>query len=271
MLFALRWPAAPEGFPPVTGRDLDAQMREAFAALMRRYELNAEAFWKFKAECGYAGSYRAYMGPDLLNEKLLEHWVSLELLQLKLDDVLIDVGSAVSPFSVYVAQSVGCKAYSLDLDYPPGVNGNRIGCSADSIPMPDQSVSAITLHCTIDHFEGNADRGFVREAARILRPGGRVCILPLYVAENATNICDPKRFAPRPKFDAGAIVRRVAGYGNRFGRFYSVETLRDRLLEPGAELRPTIYSIEGDQPKVPNNYLHYALVLEKPGRGKTSI
>lgn len=231
--------------------------------MMETYGLDAKAFWNYKRECGYADSYVRYMGADLLNEKLLEHWVSLELLKLKKDDVLIDVGSAVSPFHEYVACTIGCTTYSLDLDYPAGVHGNRIGCSADAIPLPDESVTAMTLHCTIDHFEGEADRRSIREAARVLKPGGAVCVLPVYFAEEPTNICDPRRYAPSARFDASSTVRRVSGYGNRFGRFYSVESFRERLIEASGSMRPTLYSIEGDQAAIPNNYLHYALLLRK--------
>lgn len=265
--FHVAHPTAPVGFPELAGRDLAGDIEREFAPILQSYALDAERFFKFKTDCGYADDYVRYMGPDLLNEKLLEHFVSLDLLGWSTGDSfgpLIDVGAAVSPFADYVARRFGVQAYRLDLDYPPGVNGANIGAPADSIPLPDDSVGAMTLHCTIDHFEADADTGFIREAARVLRPGGRVCVLPVYLSDQPWNICDPRRFTRGIGFDREAHVRGVLGYSNRFGRFYSLETLRRRVLDAAPErLGATLFKIEGDQPKVPNNYLHYALVLEK--------
>src|SRR5205807_939206 len=143
------------------------------------------------------------------------------------------------------------------------IHGRRIGSSAEKIPMQTASVDCMTLHCTIDHFERDCDTFFLREAARVLKPRGKVCVLPVYFAREPENICDPRNFSPRQKFDPEARVRKVSGYGNRFGRFYSPQSFRRRILKASPHLKATLFKIAGDQPKIPNNYLHYALVMEK--------
>lgn len=267
VLFRLANPRAAKGFPERAGRDLATDIDREFAPILRPYALDAEAFRQYKADCGYAADYVRYMGPDLLDEKLLEHFVSLDLLGAfgpgEIQSPLIDIGAAVSPFTNYVRTAFGVKTLILDLDYPAGVHDDRIGAPADAIPLPDASVGSMTLHCTIDHFEGNADTGFLREAARALRPGGRVCVLPVYFAPEPTNLCDPSRYAPSQRFDADARVRAVKGYANRFGRYYSLESFRRRILDATPLLKPTLFRVEGDRPKIPNNYLHYALVMER--------
>lgn len=263
ILFGLRRPLAPSGHPDSFNASLREAVEAEFAGLMQNYELDAEEFWRFKESCGYAADYVRYMGPELLNEKLLEHFVSLKLLSPKSGETLIDIGSAESPFAEYVERTLGCSSYSLDLAYPDGVHGRKIGASADAIPLETGSVDALTLHCTIDHFEGYCDSRFIHEAARVMRPGGRLCILPVYFAPEPTNICDPRHYSPSAEFDAGAQIRRVAGYSNRFGRYYTPTTFRERILNSAGELRPTLYRIAGEQPKIPNNYLHYALMLRK--------
>lgn len=254
---------APPGYPAIHDPSFHDEIERAFAPLSRRLELSRAQFETFKRGCGYAEAYRAYMGSRLLDEKLLEHYVSLELLDLAADDILIDVGSAVSPFSDFVRDRIGCQSYSLDLAYPPGVHGHKIGCSVDAIPLEAGSVSALVLHCALDHFEGACDTLFIGEAARILRPGGRLCILPVYFAPAPVNICDPAHFAPDIAFDPEAGVMAAAGHTNRFGRFYSAETFRRRILEAAPELRPELYRIAGERASIPDNYLYFALLLRK--------
>jgi len=263
ILFHLLHPAAAAGFPDSSAPEIPGQIQGELGPRLKLYALDAEAFWRFRESCGYAEPYTQYMGPRLLNEKLLEHYVSLDLLRPRSGEVLIDVASAVSPFAEYTARRLGCRAYSLDLLYPAGVHGNRIGCGVDRIPLPDATVDLLTLHCSIDHFEAGRDTLFLREAARLLRPGGRLCVLPVYFALEPTNICDPRCFSPAVAFDREARLRKVPGQRNRFGRYYSPASFRRRILEASPALEATLYQIAGDQPKIPDNYLQYALVMVK--------
>ena len=107
------------------------------------------------------------------------------------DDVFVDIASCSSPFADIVERLDNCIAYRQDLDFPPGVNGRTIGGSAEHLPIADGFFSRMTLHCSFEHFEGDADIGFVKEAGRVLRPGGAACILPLYVSEIFHNLTDP--------------------------------------------------------------------------------
>lgn len=263
LAFAVRHPFAPSGYPDAFDPALADEIRSRFSAITRSYALDAAEFRQFVRECGYAEQYVQYMGPTLLDEKLLEHYVSLKLIAPEPGDVLIDIGSAQSPFASYVARQYGCRTYQLDLAYAEGIHGDRIGAPAQEIPLEDASVAAMTLHCTIDHFEGGADSAFVREAARVLRPGGRVCILPVYFAAELSNICDPAHFAPGAELDHAARLRGVLGYNNRFGRYYSPAALDTRLLANAAGLEPTLYRIEGEKDRIENTYLNYALLLTR--------
>lgn len=265
LAFLASHPRARAGHPRPCGEAIHERIERAFGSILRELPLDADAYRNYRATCGYADRYASYMGPALLDQKLLEHFVSLLLLAPRSGETLLDVGGAVSPFADHVSSALGCRAMRLDLDYEPGVRGDRIGAPADAIPLPDSSVDAITLHCTIDHFEGLADTGFVREAGRVLRPGGRACVLPLYLAEHPVNVCDPDLFAASVRFDPEARVHRVPGHRNRFGRYYSVESLERRLLAPAraAGLLPTIHHVVGGRTSIPNNYLHYALSLER--------
>jgi SAM-dependent methyltransferase len=154
--------------------------------------------------------------------------------------------------------------YRQDLTYPVGVNGWTVGGSADALPFADRFFGAMTLHCSFEHFENAADTGLIGEAARVLRRGGRLCILPLYLADVFANITDPAADATGLVFDRGAAVHEVVGWRNRFGRFYDVSALIRRVLEPAQEsFRITLHEVDNATDVDPLCYLRFALLLTR--------
>jgi hypothetical protein len=68
------------------------------------------------------------------------------------------------------------------------------------------------------------------------------------------------------EWDPEGTVVSIIGYRNRFGRFYSLDTLERRVIEPAAQcgFRPTIQYVENIRELQSGSLLHFALVLEKP-------
>ena len=52
------------------------------------------------------------------------------------------------------------------------------------MPLPEGVRDQDSSHCSFEHFEGDSDIGFIRETARVPRPGGAACIVPLYLLRN---------------------------------------------------------------------------------------
>lgn len=48
------------------------------------------------------------------------------------------------------------------------------------LDLPDGSVDAIALQCSLEHFEGTSDSEAIVDAWRVLKPGGRLLIIPFY-------------------------------------------------------------------------------------------
>ncbi len=174
----------------------------------------------------------------LVRGKSLEHFLSLRYLNLGSDDVLIDIAASISPFADIVRRLYGCQAYRQDLTYVPGVHGDRIGSNAAQLSLPDGFATRLVLHNSIEHFENDADIGFIREAKRVLRPGGICVILPIFLAPYLANITDPFGDQTGLRFDPGAQVHYVRNWaGGRFSRHYDVPSLRQRILDNLADMR----------------------------------
>ena len=116
---------------------------------------------------------------------------SLDLIRPRATDVIIDIASEWSIFPQTTQRLTGATVYRQDLIYPAGVHGQRIGGSAAHMPVPDGFADTLVAHNSYEHFEGNSDSEFIREAWRVLKPGGVACILPLFMTDRFVIISDP--------------------------------------------------------------------------------
>jgi hypothetical protein len=220
----------------------------------------------FVRDAEYAIRYPGYYEANQA-EKTLEHYLAAQLLSLAEGQVYLDVASEGSPAPEIYSRLWGVDPWRQDLSYEPGVRGQSVGSDAAAIPLPDAFADRMALHCSFEHFEGDADVRFVAEAERLLRPGGALCIVPLYCAETYSVMTDPAvAAAAGVAFEADATVCCVPGWGNRHGRFYDSDHLVARVLSPLHELAPTVYRIRGAGGFHPSCYARMALVLRKPWR-----
>jgi len=212
----------------------------------------------------YAGGPREEGGAREM--KLLEYFVSLDLLNIQPTDVVVDIASNWSVFPKMVQEEIGAEVYRQDLIYPMGRNGQWIGGNAASMPVPDGFADKLVLHNAFEHFEGTSDTAFITEAWRVLKPGGLLCILPLFLRESFTNLTDPLVSRRGVVWDKGAQVVEQPWWHNRFGRFYDAAALNERVLQPAANLgfNTTIYYVTNAERIHPLVYLNFALVMQKP-------
>jgi len=208
---------------------------------------------------------------DICLEKLLEHYVTHREHGLSSGDVFIDIAAQASPYADILLRK-GIEAYRLDISYPPGIHGRKIGANAASTNLPPEFCNAMSAHCAFECFQGDADFLSIIEAGRILGGGGVFVIAPLYFAKE--HIIQVSPFLKEPiLIDEGAHkVWRDDAWLVPFSRSYSPEALYDRLLKnlPSCLSAKLVYfsnihemqerwTVLGDQ-KV---YLYFMLVLEK--------
>jgi SAM-dependent methyltransferase len=158
-------------------------------------------------------------------EKKLQYYLSATALRLNGSDTFVDIASQGSAFPGYAKRIIGCDVFRQDLTYQAG-RPHYLPGDACALPVPDGFFTAMTLHCSFEHFERDADTRFIREAARVLRPGGRLCIVPLYMELEPV-----ERYARSFAVGSG---QKAFGPGCEFYRGYSVESLYERVLQPAA-------------------------------------
>ena len=219
-----------------------------------------EDFWEFARIADYASRYPGYYGG--LTEKVFEHHVALRLLDVGRSDVFVDLASEGSPLPEITHRLHGASAYAQDIMYPPGVVEGRIGGDACAMPVPAGFASKAALTCSLEHFEGDADTRLFLELARVLRPGGRVVVVPLYMFTRPAVQTDPRYSVNADVlFDAGATVFCSEGWANRHGRFYSAESLLERIIQPTRDLFDFVVHQIADPGAIdPRIYARFALL-----------
>jgi len=226
------------------------------------YRIDVANFYKWLSKADFPKKYIDSYGPKFV-EKALEHYLGTKLLELGRKDVLIDVAAAHSPWFEIAERMYGCKAYALDLSFPKGINGKKIGADATAMPLPDGFATKMTLHCAYEMFEGDADSRLIPEAERVLVLGGKMVILPLYM--HNFYFADSSPWADRRGLEYQGAVRvwRDDGYNVRFSRKYSVDVFIERVVKQIGSLSLIIYFIENEKEVDQNCYCKFVAVFSK--------
>jgi hypothetical protein len=141
------------------------------------------------------------------------------------------------------------------------------GFAQNMSSIPNGFFDAMTLHNSFEHFMGDADSDFVREADRVLSPIGACLILPLYVASTHRIYFDPVAVTPSllRTYDKGAELIPVRGFANQeHARCYDAATLQERLISRiPATLDATIVDFSDGETISPEMFPEFALVLHR--------
>ena len=239
---------------------------EAAGLAVERRSVEPERYRAWLARADYS-RYPLYLDGGRapgFHQKGLEHFLGAALLGLEAGQVCLDVASQHSPAPEIYARLHGVVTYTQDLAYPPGLHGRRIGGNASALPLPGGFADAIVLHNAFEHFEGDADTAFIREAARVLKPGGRLCIVPLLLFTEHCIQTDPVALigAP-PPFDAGATLWAARGWRDRHGRFYDAARLRSRLLDHAGAFDVRLIEYTDAAAIDPDCHLRFAVVFTR--------
>ncbi len=226
------------------------RFKERFGELLGRpvidTEVDLDDFVAFK------GLYRDER--DMIDDaKMLEYYISYRWLDLGPDDTYIDIAAQDCPFAFFVGDHFDCRAYRQDLFYlDKGIHDADIGGNAARIPLETGSVSKMSLHNSLEHFEGRSDIRFFREAQRLLRPGGRLLVVPLFIGDTYSTVKD-----------AGWVdedgVKHLWGEGARFARWYDLPHFKSRILDNSRRLTVEVFHVDNAADVDPRCFPFFAM------------
>lgn len=191
-----------------------------------------------------------------------QHFSSLKMVELNRNSVLLDVASYTSPFPQIVRQIYGCRVIRQDLVYAVGRDPDVIGGNACQLPIDGSTIDVITLHNSFHHFENDQDGDFVREAYRILKPGGKVVITPLTLSQMHYVLISAFILLGWLALDPGAQLIFQRRQSGRFERHYDVEALQNRVLD-AAPFKAHVCRVTHSERIWDGMGIPYMLLLEK--------
>lgn len=251
--------------------ELDKKLVEQLQAdgiTVKHHTINIDAYHNYLKKADYPVTYYGggFDSQNNFTEKTLEHFVTTEFISFKPETVFLDVAACTSPFYLITRKLFGVqKSYQQDLIYPKGIHGDKIGGYGHETGLPDNSIDAITLHCSLEHFEGNSDMLFFAEVNRILSKGGKAIILPFYFAHTYTIHIDPAFNLLRnhhPVIDEEANLHYCNWY-QFHSRHYDVKRLQSRIISQLKQCDVTLHLVQNFRDVDTNCYLRWVLEIEK--------
>jgi hypothetical protein len=235
------------------------------------YTPDADEFKAFQAADYFPHDYHGGRTGSVWDEKLLEHWLAAERLGLREytnQDVYIDVAAGGSPWAKSLRDKFGMSAFAIDLSLDGSAYKDlpfyRIE-NATATGFEDASVKGASLQCAYEMFMGDDDTNFLKEFARILKPGGKIVILPLYLHTHYSAYSSPECYG-RGNSDPLAkeyICREWKGIPS--ARFYDASALKRRVLDPIENLgmQYQILALRNKADYGKNIYCHFILEITK--------
>ena len=232
------------------------------------------------------GGLEEFIKTKYFHKKGLEFFFSAELLDLNEKDVVLDAAGGRSRY-LHALKGNGHNGdlYLTDhlysgLSKKDGIQ--VVGGDISKLDLHDCSIDKISCHHAFEHFQEDKDMLFIKEIERLLAPGGRAVITPLFVGEKYIECWNVNH---EKKFDEDAILlidksASIPGADDdgHFARIYDIQSLKSRIFKT-AESCGLAYSvvemrIDGNRmPDMTKNFgsnLNFplrALVLDKLNYG----
>jgi len=234
------------------------------------YRVDADAFRTFQAEDLFPAAYHGGTDSGVWDEKLLEHFIAAELLGLKdyvADDVYVDIAACNSPWAHALRTRFGLKAYAIDLELGasyrefPYYNQEN----ATSTSFADASVKGASLQCAFEMFRGKDDVEFIAEAGRILAPGGKLVILPLYMHTHYCAYSTPDYWGRGYSDVQAREYVRMDSFGVPSSRKYDAAMLKQRVIDPVREHGMTyrLLALRNKEQLGSGIYCHFILEINR--------
>ncbi len=182
--------------------------------------------------------YPHHPARDYRHKKTFEFFVTCQLLQPGHEDVLLDVGGAQR---TYIDKTCCRRKIVQDVRIAPAFRaefGDQLELvegNAARIDLASGSVTRIACHHAFEHFQADADMGFIEEIKRLLALGGLCCVVPLLIGRDYIEVTDDPTFALHGDARAHYVVDPSAALSGgaesgSFARIYDCRAFKERIL-----------------------------------------
>lgn len=239
--------------------------------IIQNYTPSPESFKAFLAENWFPADYHGGMTSGVWDEKLLEHWIACERLGLMdygSNDIYVDVAAANSPWVKNLRERKGISAFAIDI--------NKVGLKYRNLPyyrkedatntaFENSSIKGASLHCAFEMFMNNDDTRLIKEAARILRPGCKLIILPLYMHTHYCSYATPEYYGKGYSDPESTEYIRMDCSGVPSSRKYDATTFKRRILDQIESLGMNyeLLAIRNKPALGSNIYCHFILEIKR--------
>lgn len=192
----------------------------------------------------------------------------LDLMAYEKSDIYIDVAAASSPWAQKLRDRQNVAAHAIDLCAVDKAYQHlpyyRIE-NATKTTFADASVAGASLQCAFEMFMHTDDTNFILEAARILKPGGKVIVLPLYMHTHYCAYATPEYFGKGYQDVGAKEYVRLDCNGVPSSRKYDAQQLKLRVLDPiiANGMRYRLHALRNKTELGSNIYCHFILEIEK--------
>lgn len=236
-------------------------------------------FWSWLWQSGL----EEFKNNEFPHKKALEFFFSSKLLNIGRDDHVLDAAGGRSGYLNAIRNIYGCRNIYLSDHIYRGVKKDPdgitiIGGDISKINFPDSSIDKIACHHAFEHFQHDSDIGFITEIGRLLKPGGKACIIPLFLVDKYTECWNIERTDVFDKkavliIDKSASIPGADEDGH-FARFYDRTAFNERVVSTArnSRLNSSVVTCIMDGKDLPDmdknfgsklNYPLRALVLDK--------
>jgi len=237
---------------------------------VENYTPSVSSFKAFKASEYFPLDYHGGIDGPVWDEKLLEHWIAYELLGLadyQQDVIYIDIAAGDSPWAKKLHDQFQMSAYAIDLNISATYKDTPFYKieNATSTTFENASVSGASLQCAYEMFMHQDDMLLWKEMARVLKPGGKVIIAPLYLHTHYSSYSTPDYFGKGHSDSAATEYVCTDWLGIPSARFYDANQLKIRVLDTitslGMQYKLLILKNKSDLGK--GIYCHFILEVTK--------
>jgi len=238
----------------------------------REYIVDSEKFNQFKKILPFPEDYHGGVDGAVWEEKILEHFIAFEILNLKdynPTDIYIDVAACLSPWAKILRENLAIQSYAIDLNIGKTYKNLKYYKkeNATKTSFSHSSVKGMSLQCAYETFINDDDIYFLEEISRILHKGGKTVIVPLYLHTHYCSSSSPeyfsKNFSNNKDFEEKYV--RLDLCGVPFSRHYNVTIFYKRIIEKIKKLKMNynLYALRNKKSIGSNIYCHFILEIIK--------